>query len=147
MNHLPESDIQTIYRIRNISVDYSNLLLLSQRGNKISGTVINAFGAFLQRKQESETVPDFCVLSSLLPPLVSGEIAEGPLYGTVEEHINFSVSCAISPFLSKTYGYGPEVPRRKSQGTQLLDYTTVWWAPLALGIGMGGFPKERGGYF
>src|SRR5262245_49989784 len=92
MYQLPESDKGIIYQIRNIKVDYEDLLRLAQQGNMISGPVINAFGAHLQDSQESEKALDYCIFSSLLPPLVDREMIEGPCVGTVEEHINIAVS-------------------------------------------------------
>ncbi len=107
-------------------MDYEDLLRLAQWGNMISGPVINAFGAHLQDSQELEKALDYCIFSSLLPPLVDREMMEGPYIKTIEEHINVAVSNFF--LLSEKHSHCSEVPvGTEPPWTELLGHSHVWW--------------------
>lgn len=60
--------------------------LLRGRQDRIPGTTLNAFGAWLQ-DVATLSKHDFCFLSSWVPALVNGEVASGSFYGSIESHV------------------------------------------------------------
>jgi hypothetical protein len=81
-------------KIRNIEFEYSDLIPIIETKKKIPGTVINAFGAVLQKRAEGwpDGTPDWCIFSSWLADLVEGNVAQGPGVGTVRDHVFAAVS-------------------------------------------------------
>ncbi|KAH9928183.1 uncharacterized protein B0H18DRAFT_265021 [Fomitopsis serialis] len=79
-----DSHIRVIRAIQFTSQDLRPLLPTTQQ--KVPGTTINVYGAFLQDYTTSEN-PDFCVFSSWIPAIVGGTQREGPSAGTFEGHM------------------------------------------------------------
>ncbi|KDQ56779.1 hypothetical protein JAAARDRAFT_207846 [Jaapia argillacea MUCL 33604] len=75
-------------QIRNIQYDRTDLeVLLPDRRQKIPGTIINAFGALLQKAHEQAQTGDFCIFSSRLSLLVDGVVRSNDIEGSLEDHI------------------------------------------------------------
>ncbi|KAH9929219.1 uncharacterized protein B0H18DRAFT_874204 [Fomitopsis serialis] len=83
----------SIREVRGIQV-YSQDIepLLSGKQQKVPGTTLNAFGAWLQDLAPSSR-QDTCFLSSWLPSIVSGQVRSDAFHGSVEEHVLAAVRC------------------------------------------------------
>jgi hypothetical protein len=91
-----EAEIRSgIRKIRNIEISSLDLLPLIQEKAKIPGTTINAFGAILQQKAEEHGMGDWCIFTSLLGPLVMGEVGPKGAQGSVEDHIRAAVTAPL----------------------------------------------------
>jgi hypothetical protein len=66
-----------LQNIHNTKFKYSDLIPIIEMKKKILGTVINAFGAVLQKRMEGwqDGTPDWCIFSSWLADLVEGNVA------------------------------------------------------------------------
>lgn len=84
-----DSHIRVIRGIQFISPDMEPLLPDKQQ--KVPGTTVNMYGAFLQ---DCMTVGshDFCIFSSWVPAIVGGVLSEGTLAGTFDGHMQAVVS-------------------------------------------------------
>jgi hypothetical protein len=83
-----DDNTQNVYQIRNIQLVEADLQPLVHQGKKINGTIVNAFGAFIQAKHEKEKDDtDFCIFSSWLDPLVTGAVKEGKGKLNINENI------------------------------------------------------------
>ncbi|KAI0727555.1 hypothetical protein C8Q72DRAFT_839821 [Fomitopsis betulina] len=74
-------------RIRNIDFCSQELeTLLPDRTQKIAGTTLDAFAAVAQDVVEHSSLreSDFCIFSSWIPAIVSGQVRDA---GTIEEHL------------------------------------------------------------
>ncbi|KAF8060260.1 hypothetical protein FPV67DRAFT_1632538 [Lyophyllum atratum] len=76
-------------QIRNIQFDFSDCKALTEDKQKITGAVINAFGAVLQEKTERLASPDWCIFSTWLGDLVQGKVSSHVerLVGSAEIHV------------------------------------------------------------
>ena len=75
--------------IRDIQVVHADPLPLDSSGNKIPGTTLDAFAAFLQDNSDD---PDWCIFSSRLGLLVPGVVKESQTNGTVKGCVEAAVS-------------------------------------------------------
>jgi hypothetical protein len=66
--------------VRDIQIIHQDLLPLANSGNKIPGTMLDAYAALLQNNASD---PDFYIFSSRLGPLVKGLIPENIVSRTV----------------------------------------------------------------
>ncbi|KAJ7737961.1 hypothetical protein B0H16DRAFT_1762009 [Mycena metata] len=74
--------------IRGTEVIAADLACLQKNSKiKVPGTTLNAVGALIQQLAARDGNSDFVVFSSLLSPLISGKLVQGPTYGTIEGHI------------------------------------------------------------
>ena len=78
--------------IRNIQILDADFTHLVESHTKIQSTIMNAYGAVLQHLEEQNSGhAHFCVFSSWLGPLISGEVREGRAYSMIEGHIDAAV--------------------------------------------------------
>jgi hypothetical protein len=94
--HLKAEIRSGIRKIRNIEICSDDLLPLIEEKAKIPGTTINAFGAILQQKADEHGMGDWCIFTSLLGPLVMGEVGPKGAQGSVEDHIRAAVRASFS---------------------------------------------------
>ncbi|KAH9910152.1 uncharacterized protein B0H18DRAFT_1130675 [Fomitopsis serialis] len=76
--------------VRNIQFTAQDLkVLLPHTQHKVGGTVLNAFGAYLQDFRVAATEEsNYCILSSWVPALVGGTVSEGPSSGSFDTHMS-----------------------------------------------------------
>ena len=86
---LPPNTKHQVRCIHNMEIIYSDLCTLTCAGQKIPGTVINAYAATLQT-QHREMTRNYAILSSYITFIVEGSKSKG--YGTMEEHLLAAVS-------------------------------------------------------
>lgn len=99
MDALPDTLMR---RIRNIDFCSQELeTLLPDRTQKIAGTTLDAFAAVAQDVVEHSSLreSDFCIFSSWIPAIVSGQVRDGGHAGTIEEHLLAAVRYTISQLL------------------------------------------------
>lgn len=77
-------------KIRNLEVVYDDFVPLLKSGQKITGTIIDAFAGALQSKAETQGSINWCIFPSWLALLVTGKVSEK--LGTQAEHILEAVS-------------------------------------------------------
>jgi hypothetical protein len=86
------------HEIRGMQV-VSNDFVPFQKGRKlkITGTALNAAGALIQQVNKEAGNSDFAIFSTLLSPLISKQLLQNKMYGTIIGYIqaavrNFSIS-------------------------------------------------------
>ena len=76
--------------IRDIQIVHQDLLPLATSKNKIPGTTLDAFAAYLQENSKNN---DWCAFSSGLGPIVAGVVKENAAKGIlVKVYIDAAVS-------------------------------------------------------
>ena len=93
-------------KIRNIEFDFQDCSSLTIQGKKISGTVINAFGAVLQQRTEDGwDSSDWCIFSTWLGDLIRKR-AQARVVGSFEDHVRAAVSDVTFSYINKyLYAY------------------------------------------
>ncbi|KAJ7812191.1 hypothetical protein B0H14DRAFT_3753374 [Mycena olivaceomarginata] len=81
---------------------------------KITGTALNAVGALIQQVNEEAGNSDFAIFSTLLSPLISKQLPQNKMYGTIIGHIQAAcqgapvdILLAKSRWLFPMYGSAP----------------------------------------
>jgi hypothetical protein len=140
---------QHIRQIRNIQICHQDLEpLLPDRRIKIPSSLINAFGAHLQKVLDDapDGIDDPAIFSSWLGPIVTGTVKDGGIEGSFEEHVLAAVSDWCCCLMKKT-GFYFTVPYRYKGRTidpDTLGYTIVLsQATRTLDIGMCRFQQMR----
>ena len=92
-------------RIRNITINSDDLVPLAatdQTRRMVPATVLNAFAAVIQADDRSAGSGDFCLFSSVLGLLLSGQMNHPPKGETFEGHVLAAVS---KPSCCATYSH------------------------------------------
>ncbi|KAJ7791894.1 hypothetical protein B0H14DRAFT_3565984 [Mycena olivaceomarginata] len=81
---------------------------------RITGTALNAVGALIQQVNEEAGNSDFAIFSTLLSPLISKQLPQNKMYGTIIGHIQaacqgapMDILLAKSRWLFPMYGSAP----------------------------------------
>jgi hypothetical protein len=84
---------------------------------KVPGTLINVVGSLLQVLSEQNGAGDFAVFSTWLSPLVSRQLQQGPIYGTITGHIENAVGLKmVVYFLPRMMCLVPRTITRDASG-------------------------------
>lgn len=73
---VPNELLNDIHHVRNIEVDKQDLETLVN-GTKLPDSIVNAYGAIQQVQVEATEDMDWCIFSSVLTLLVTGERPKG----------------------------------------------------------------------
>ena len=98
MSEYFECDIGAVRAIHNFQFDGADLKPLTNSGNKIPATTINAYCAYLQECAESDNSdPDWVIFLSWMGPIATKAIPEGAKGGvsTIEGHIKAAASTSV----------------------------------------------------
>ena len=95
---------QHIRQIRNIQISHQDLEpLLPNQQTKIPSSLINAFGAHLQKVLDDapDGIDNPAIFLSWLGPIVTGTVKDGGIEGSFEEHVLAAVSNFFLAMLNK----------------------------------------------
>ncbi|KAF7318669.1 ULP-PROTEASE domain-containing protein [Mycena chlorophos] len=91
----------TDLRIRGMQLKSDDFVPMQDgRKLKVPGTAMNAVGALIQQVAERDGDTSFAIFSSWLGPLVSRQVAQGSIYGTIRSHIDDACNGASLEMLS-----------------------------------------------
>lgn len=101
--------------IRGIQFTHTDLTpLLRGHEERVPGTTLNAFGAWLQ-DSAGPSKHDFCILSSWLPALVNQDVPSKTFYGSIESHILAAV-CLLKIALTRVINCSATAGRAFNSG-------------------------------
>jgi hypothetical protein len=123
---------QHIRQIRNIQICRQDLEpLLPDKQMKIPSSLINAFGAYLQKVLDDapDGIDDPAIFSSWLGPIVTGTIKDGGIEGSFNEHVLAAVS---NIFVVQQKGLNFIIEQCYTGTKEELLTRTRWVIPLCL---------------